>query len=152
AKSGDPMMAMMLSSSTMGSSGFFTEFPDKAVKVGDTWEFPLGLAAPGTPKDTKLKAKLDGDEGKHWVVHVTGVIPMKIDSEEMAKASGQAAQMEMVMTMTMTMDYRVNIEKGTGRTLSMKGTIGSDMKLELPSMGMSMPGKGSVEMSAELKK
>ncbi|MEQ1824160.1 MAG: DUF6263 family protein [Fimbriimonadaceae bacterium] len=144
----DPMVAMMMHSANMGSTGFFTEFPENAVKIGDTWEFSIGMANAGVPADTKLKAKLESEKDNYWVVRVTGTIPMKMD---MSQASQQTGGMEMVMNMTMNMDYGVQVEKGTGRALSLTGKIATTMKMEFPSLGMSMPGTGTTEISAKLK-
>ncbi len=144
----DPMMAMAMSSATMGASGFFTEFPEKAIKIGDVWDVPVGLAGAGVPADTKLKAKLESENDNYWVVRVSGDVPMTLDMSEMAKGTG----VEMVMNMKMTMDYGVRVEKSTGRTLQLSGKMATDIKMELPTMGMTIPGKGTSEISAILKK
>lgn len=147
AKGLDPMMQSMLSSLSSTNTGFFVEFPEGPVKVGDTWEIAMPKTTDKAP-DVKLKAALVADKGNAWEVSVGGKFPMKMDMSQMAEQTGG---MEMVMNMTMDSAFTVLVDKATGKSTSVNGKIDSTMKLEITSMNMTIPGTGKMTFTAKLK-
>lgn len=138
----DPMMKSMMASLTSTTTGFFVEFPDNNVKVGDSWEFSMPKMDPGQA-DSKVKATLVADKGETWEVKVAGKVPVKMNM-------GADQGMDMVMNMTMDSTYTILVEKSTGRAIDVKGKVDTDMKMEV--MGMTIPGKGTMNYTAVLKK
>lgn len=149
----NPMIQMMLSSLATTSGGYFIEFPEGALKIGDTWEIAVPKMTEKSPVNGKMTAKLLADKGETYEVEVTGDVPMKMDMAELMKDDPNAAAggMEMVMTGTMKTSYKAIVQKSTGKALSIDGKVNSDLKLDITNMGISMPGKGTLDFSAKLK-
>lgn len=150
----DPMTQSLLSSLGSINYGFFVEYPEGAVKVGDTWEITVPKAKE-KDADTKLKATLTADKGTNWEVTITGKMPMKIDSAEAAKSQGGAAQggmqMDFVMNMMMDSTYTILVDKATGKTQTFNGKVDTKMNMELTGMGMTIPGSGTMNITVKLK-
>lgn len=148
----DPMTQSMLSSLSSTNTGFFVEFPEGPVKVGESWEIKMPKTSEKSP-DTTLKATLTADKGSQWEVTVAGKFPMKVDSAEAAKGNQNAGgmQMEFIMNMTMDTTYTIMVDKASGKTQSVTGKIGTKMSMELPSFGMTIPGSGNMTFTAKLK-
>lgn len=145
-----PMMQMMLSSLSSSTTGYFIEFPEGPIKVGDSWDLVAPKMAEKLP-DVKLKAKLNADKDKAWEVLVTGKAPFKMNSADLAKTGADTGGMEVNVDGTMDTTYTVLVDKATGKTISVDGKVLSDLKLEIASMSMTIPSKGTTTFSAKLK-
>lgn len=147
----NPMVQMMLSSLATTSSGYFIEFPEGSIKVGDTWEVAIPKMSEKSAVSGKMTAKLVSDKGETYEVEVSGDVPMKMDMADLVTDPNAGGAPEMVMTGTMKTSYKAIIQKSTGKALSIEGKVSSDLKLDIPSMNITMPGKGTVDFTAKLK-
>lgn len=150
----NPMVQMMLSNLSSTSGGYFIEFPEADVKIGDTWDIVLPKFSDKGGVEGKMTAKLVADKGNAYQIDVSGDVPLKVDMAELMKNDPNAAGaggLEMVMTGTMKTTYTVMVDKSNGKALSIDGKVDSTMKMEITNMGITMPGTGKVEFSAKLK-
>lgn len=159
AKGGGSIDEIMSMGAAMQSS-VLIEFPDKAVKVGDTWDIAVPVT-PATPAGQKLAAKLTGEKTVDgidvWVVNVSGTIKMKFDMSE-AVANDPDAQgsliggMKMLLEGTVDMTEDVLIEKSTGRTVQLDGTMKTKQNISIADMGISIDGTTAGTVSVKLQK
>ena len=156
-----PMMAMMNSASSMNSFGLFVEFPEKAVKVGDSWV----VVVPKNPmiykEDQKVTATLVGekkvDDQDVWIVTLAGKLLNEIDVSEMMKAMptdqpNPLANMKMTINGTMNLKGEGVVDKATGRTIRMKTIIDAQQKIEVADMGMTMNTVGKTTVWVAMEK
>lgn len=158
AASMDPQM-MMFGGASMNSVGQGIEFPEKPVKVGDSWTVVLPKNPIFGNEEVKMTAKLLGETRVGGVeaydVSLEGKIPTKIDMAELSKSmqdgdptGGMMAGM--IITGTMNVKTKGTFEKASGRTLKMESTIGNNMSLEVG--GMQVPISGTMKVVMLLKK
>ena len=152
------MQMMMGGASSMASSGVI--FPEKALKIGDSWDMVLPKN-PMMGKESKtVPAKLVGEKTIDGIacyeISYEGKVPLNVDLSQLAEEGGgaEAGMANMKMTMSGTMDLKgvTLVEKTTGRMISSEATVKTDGKLELPEMNMTMGMKGDVSTTMKLKK
>lgn len=145
----NPQVEAMMGSATNGANSLI--FPDKPVKVGDTWKYKI----PGTKytKEAELTATLVETKTDGGVIHkikVTGAVPTetKIGADD-ANSAGQSMTIKGVSNMVMNYD----VDGATGWTKSMSGNIQTESTIEIESVGMSikMKGAGTVKMTVPKK-
>jgi len=119
---------MMATSTSQNLLGLMIEFPQKAVKQGDTWEILVPKSPVTASVDQKLIAKLKGEADVSgqpvWVLGLNGTLKTEIDQSKMGKSGGQApagpfGNAQIVANGTMELDADVMVAKATGRTVSM---------------------------------
>ncbi len=148
-KTTNAMAAMMSGAQSLGASSITVELPEKAVKVGDTWEV-LVPKSPFTGKeDQKLTAKLVGEkdvDGKAaWVVSTEGVIKTDADLSEMTKdAPGPMQGQKMTVKGTMEVKSDGVVEKSSGRTLRLTTKMNTKQTVEMPDMGFTIGTNGTI--------
>lgn len=150
----DPRMQMMMNSN-MSTMGQFIEFPEKPVKVGDSWEVVLPKNELAGLEETKLKATLMEERADGYALSMTGVIPMKLDLAELAKKNPKAVE-GMPMTdvlVTGTMDLKMEglVEKGTGRTIRLTTRLRQKTTTNVRQMGITSDSSGETVVKMTLK-
>ncbi len=157
----DPQMLMMMGS-TMGGVGQGVEFPEAAVKIGDSWEVVLPKSPFLGNKEHKLSARLVGEKSESgapvYEIVMEGKIPLDIDLDELMKSMpnspASAATMGMKVLIKGSMDMKVVglYEKSSGRALKIESTMGGAQTVELPDMGMSLPVSGQSRVLMTLQR
>lgn len=142
------------------SSGFFVELPEKAVKVGDTWDIVIPKSPLTFDQDQKLTAKLVGEKDLDgvpvWVVSVSGSLKTSVDSSKLPKDAAQPdspmGPITAIVKGQIDLTSEGLVEKATGRTLEMtsRGTLKSNV--ELVEAGMTITTSGTVDSIVKLKK
>jgi hypothetical protein len=158
-KAGGDLSNLINGTSSTLAAGTFVEFPEKALKVGDSWD----MVVPKDPmifgEDQKLTATLTGEKDMDgvqvWVVSVRGVVKSAVDSSKIPGAKP-------VETPIGPMTIRINgqdtvsgeglVEKSSGRTVSMTIRSASKKTIELVETGISMESTGTSESKITLKK
>ncbi len=147
-------MALMMGSSG-GSSGMslFIEFPEKAVKIGDTWEVIVPKGPMSNPVDQKLTAKLIGEKDLNgtpvWVVSIGGKLNTKIDQTMPKDAGGQPNPMagqKMNVKGGIELSGEGLVSKASGLTLRLETKTKSKQTVTMPSMGMSIDTSSNATM------
>ena len=139
-----PEMPSQLGSGAM-MGPMMVELPERAVKVGDTWEMPLANAENLGAKDGKMTAKLIGLEDYEtipaYVIDLTASLPIDADLGKMAEASG-APPMKIIAKGTFGMKGKAHVERSTGRTLRLEITFDSKSHLVMPDVGVELDSTG----------
>lgn len=153
------MMQMMGMMSGMGdpTGTLGVEFPEKAIKVGDSWEVPVPKNPMLGDVTAKLNAKLVAEKElngvKVYEILITGKIPVDVDTEKLAKANPQAAAqnpfggMQMIMKGTVDTSTTMLVSKTTGVTLSVESTQKSNINVEMTAQGMTITTAGTTKVS-----
>lgn len=131
-------MSMVNQASTIA---MFVEFPEGAIKVGDTWKVTIPKNAFVGNDDTQMDAKLIGEEGGKWKVQMAGTMKLKPDMKEIMKGqdpTGTGMEMDMNVTGTMKLETQALIDKATGKTVEMTTKVDSKSVMEITNLGMSM--------------
>lgn len=158
---GLPAMAMMFTGSSMAQSLNVVSFPEQALKIGESWDlkWPKDPLFGGT--EPKLKATLKGSKEYEGVpVHeiaIKGVVELRIDPAEMAKAAGAGEAdmgmmggMKMLISGTMDMDTVVLVDRSNGRLVMVDSKGDSNLTLELSDMGITLPIRGKTSSVMKL--
>lgn len=149
-------MAAMSGGSQLSTLASGLTFPEKSIKVGDTWQMTLPKSPTMGDKEIVLTAKLVGEKMvggvAAWEISVSGKFPLTVDLSKAMQASGndQMPQMKMTMTGTADMNNTFQIEKATGKLLAGSGTTKTDSKLNLEEMGATIDIKGQTEVKLTL--
>ncbi len=139
--------------------GLFVEFPDTAVKIGDTWDVTIKKGPLTGKEDQKLKAVLvaeaDVDGTPAYQIKVSGSIKTNMNMAELMKDGGGAdqgglAQMDMQITGTIEFKGEAMVAKATGQTLTM--TRKMTTKQEMSVSGQSIPSTGTSTVTVTLNK
>jgi hypothetical protein len=152
-----PEMAMF-SAALSGTYSIMVELPEKAVRVGDTWQIVVPKGPFTGREDQFLTARLTGervvDGVSAWVVQITGRLNSTIDMNELAKDNPDANPMGMSMVIKSVMDVKGEglVEKATARTLQMDTSIGTKQNVNITDMGMSIDSSGTTTMRVRLQK
>jgi hypothetical protein len=156
-KDGNAATAAMISGAqSMGTSMISVELPEKAVKIGDTWEIIVPKSPFTGPTDQKLIAKLVGEkevDGKPaYVITTEGAFKTDADLSKMAEeAPGPMKGQKMLMKGTIDLKSDGVVEKGTGRTLRVTTKMKMKQTLELPDMGFTVDTTGTTTTVVTLK-
>lgn len=136
-------MSMMSGSASVP----FIEFPENAVKVGDTWKVaPPSIPALKAKEGTELEAKLVGERDGFWVVTLVGTVPFTMDSSQMA----EAAQLDITGSGTYDLNYENLVDKKTGKVVQAVNKMNTKLTMEV--MGQQIPGSGTVETKYVLER
>jgi hypothetical protein len=140
----------------MSSMGpLFVEFPEKAVTMGEKWTSTMPASPMTGNKEVKLESFIAGnnkvDDVECWIIVTKGKIPLAGNLSEMMRATGQGNQggMAGMMPDNMTMKGSVDVntetfvEKSTGRTLKVEGTMKTATTIEIPDQGMTVVTSGT---------
>jgi hypothetical protein len=123
-------------------------FPEKEVKVGDTWEVTLPTNTVLGAK-VALQAKLAGEEDfqgqKAWVITAEG---KGIKTKQPVKISMGGDPQDATVTGVANATIKVLVEKSTGRTLSLTAKVHNEQQLEFE--GAPAPTPSTVDYTATM--
>lgn len=153
-------MMMMMSGSSNPVSGFLIEFPEKAIKVGDTWDVTMPKNPMMGSTDVVLKATLKGEKEfmgeKAYEIVLSGSFPLKVDMAEVMKNNpemqGMMGGMNMLLSGKIEMRSVFLIQKESGKTLSMESLVKSTQRLDLPDMGQGFDMSGETTFKVLIEK
>lgn len=156
---GLPGMMRMTSESSMRQMLGGMQYPEAAVKVGDSWDVKFEKDKMMFATDQILKAKLisvkDIDGKKIGEISVKGPMEIAVDvSKLMEEAGGGAdnpmAGMKMNMGGKIQNDTVLTIDMATGKIISMDTNATSDLNMEMVDMGMKIPLSSTVKSIMKL--
>jgi hypothetical protein len=146
--------ALRAAGMTPESAMQFIEFPEAAVKVGDSWDVTLPANPMYGGKEVKVKARVEAErehEGMQvYMLRMTGKFPMSMDASQMAGDAGMG--MKMMVTGTVDMNSMALVDKRNGRTVLMESVMKTDTKTNIEEMGMSFNSVGETKMRMALQK
>ena len=155
------MMGMMSGGSNAWDMFSFFVFPDKAVKIGDTWEFEMPTMGGMFPKGSKLNGKFVGageaGDKKTWNLEFTGKPKITMDIGKMmadnpnANANGMPP-MNIVMEGDNAMKVKISVDQTTFQILSAETASETVAKVKLVDMGMEFPSTSQLISKLVLKK
>lgn len=153
---------MMMAGPGMNTMGQGIEFPEKAVKIGDTWTVIVPKSPMSAKVDSQLTAKLIGESELDGVpvyeITLEGKAPLDIDFAEVLKAMPDSPMAGMMGGMSISLKGSLGIksrgffEKTTGKTIKLDTTIDNDQTISIEQMGMSVKTVGKIQMKMALKK
>jgi hypothetical protein len=121
------------------------ELPEKAVKIGDTWEMPMPTGEMLGAKDAKMTGKLLATEDYKgipvFVVELVCGLPIDADLSEMAQASG-GPPMKVLAKGRFDMKGKGWVDRATGKTLRMEVTFDTKTHLVMPEVGIELDSTG----------
>ncbi|RYG25925.1 hypothetical protein EON82_05340 [bacterium] len=141
------------------AAGSFVELPEKAVKVGDTWDIVIPKSPMVFDADQKLTAKLTGEKEVDgvpvWVVSVRGVVKTAMDSSKIPGSKPIQSPLGPTTIRVTGQDDITGeglVEKSTGRTISMVSKAQSKKAIEIVESGITLDTTGQIESTITLKK
>jgi len=141
-------MAQMMNASSQ-QTPYFVVFPDKDVKVGDSWKIPIPKNDLAMTADSELTAKLLGEKTVKDVV----VFEIQLMGDVLVDGDPSKANPDVPFAMKtkgkVSMDGLYWVEKSSGRTIGYQTKMRSDMTMELTDMGMTISTKGSGTMTMD---
>lgn len=144
---------MVLGSQQMSNALMMITFPDKAIKIGDSWKMPVPDSKIAGIKGASLDAKLVGqkDLGGTMCYEITteGTVPMKLNLSDIAGDAGVPEGM--VMSGNIVMKGTSYVEVASGRLIEFSGTIKSTNSMDMAGQG-TMNISGNTTISAKLQK
>lgn len=144
---------MVLGSQQMSNALMMITFPDKAIKIGDSWKMPVPDSKIAGIKGASLDAKLVGqkDLGGTMCYEITteGTVPMKLNLSDIAGDAGVPEGM--VMSGNIVMKGTSYVEVASGRLIEFSGTIKSTNSMDMAGQG-TMNISGNTTISARLQK
>ncbi len=154
--------AILTGSATTSIIGPLVEFPEKAVNVGDAWDVLIPKGPTTTNEDQKLVGKLVAEkevDGKQvYVVTVGGTLKMNINVGELMKANPvpeleAMGAVDMIVTGTLQISGEANVDKATGKTISMTIKIKSNQETSVAALGdAKIPTVGTSTITVTLDK
>lgn len=147
------MMGLTMAS-TASTMTMFIEFPDRAVKVGDSWKVKVPRNAMVGNEESELTATLVGEKDGMWDLKMSGELKIKNDMSEMMKGmdpTGTGMDMQMVVTGTMKLDTTAQVDKTTGQTKAMVVAMQSKSVLDIVNMGIKMDQSSKTTMKMTLQ-
>lgn len=141
-------MAQMMNASSQ-QTPYFVVFPDRDVKVGDSWKIPIPKNDLAMTADSELTAKLLGEKTVKDVV----VFEIQLMGDVLVDGDPSKANPDVPFAMKtkgkVSMDGLYWVEKSSGRTIGYQTKMRSDMTMELTDMGMTISTKGSGTMTMD---
>lgn len=129
------------------------ELPEKAVKIGDTWEMDIPTADMLGAKGAKMTAKLVAIEDYETipavVIELTASMPIDADLGEAAQASG-APPMKMLAKGKFEMKGKAYVQKSNGRTLKMDLNFDTTSRVNMPDVGIEFDTTGHGTSSVKI--
>lgn len=143
--------------SQQSGGGVYVEFPDKAIKVGDSWDYKIPKSPITGSEDQKMTLKLVGEkkvgDKDVWVISTTGTMKLDIDSSKLPKGDADAgnpmAGQDMKIKGTIDVVGESLVEKATGRTLKSEAKLKSKNTIEV--MGMNIDSTGTTIVTSTLQ-
>jgi len=151
----------MLGGSEAAQFGLFVQFPDKAVKEGDTWTINVPASMMTGKEAQTLTAKFVGtrdvDGQKLYVVSVSGKVKIEPDMDAMKKAMTEGGNdptmgMDLKIKGTADIDAENLIDPATGSTVSAKTHVKGATDVEIVQMSMQMKATSDTTVKMTLKK
>lgn len=147
------MITMMMAGSN-NFMNFFIEFPEKAVKVGDTWPVVIPKNPMIGNEESTLTARLTGERDGKWVLKMSGDLKINGDLSDFMKGqdpTGTGMEMKLKMTGGIKMSSEALVDKITGQTLEMTTEMDSDTVTDIENLGIktSQKSKGKVKMTLQ---
>lgn len=146
--------SMFAAGQSTTSSLFAFELPEKAVKVGDTWEVVIPKTPFTSDKDQKITAKLVGEkvvDGKAvYEVSAEGTINVDVDLSKVMKEGPMAGQ-KMLVKGTVQNSTTGLLDKETGAPISLKMVLKSKQTVEIPDMNVNMAMAGTTTIELKRK-
>jgi hypothetical protein len=130
--------------SALGGSGgmagpMMVELPEKAIKIGDSWQVAIPTADALGAKGSTMTAKLIGIEEYESIpsllVELTASMPIDADLGESVQASG-APPMKMLAKGKFDMKGRAFVQRSNGKTLRMDLNFDTTTRVNLPDIGI----------------
>lgn len=144
---------MVLGSQQMSNALMMITFPDKAIKIGDTWKMPVPDSKIAGIKGASLDAKLVGQKDLAgtlcYEISSEGTVPMKLNISDIAGDAGVPEGM--VMSGNIVMKGTSFVEFASGRLVEFNGTIKSTNSMDMAGQG-TMNISGNTTISAKLQK
>ncbi|HRI43112.1 MAG TPA: hypothetical protein PLL78_02740 [Fimbriimonadaceae bacterium] len=144
---------MVLGSQQMSNALMMITFPDKAIKIGDTWKMPVPDSKIAGIKGASLDAKLVGQKDLAgtlcYEISSEGTVPMKLNISDIAGDAGVPEGM--VMSGNIVMKGTSFVEVASGRLVEFNGTIKSTNSMDMAGQG-TMNISGNTTISAKLQK
>ncbi len=141
-------MAQMMNASSQ-QTPYFVVFPEKEVKVGDTWTIPVPKNELAMTAESQLTAKLLGEK----TVKDVAVFEVQITGDVLVDGDPSKSNPDVPFAMKtkgkVSMDGLYWVEKASGRTIGYQTKMRSDMSMELTDMGMTISTKGSGTMTMD---
>lgn len=153
-------MMMMMGGSSNPLSGFLVEFPEKPVKVGESWEVTLPKNPMMGNTAIVLKATLQGEKEfmgeKAYEIVMSGSFPLKVDMGEVMKNNPEMQGMMNGMNMQLSGKVEMRsiflVQKGSGKTLSMESLVKNTQRIDLPDMGQGFDMSGETTVKFVIEK
>lgn len=140
----NPMAAMMSSGPSAQQLGIFIEFPEKALKPGDTWDVVVAKNPMIAKVDQKLVATYTGTkevEGKtYYVVTIKGILNVEPDMAEIMKnapadQSGMMSQVgDVKVKGTLDILGESLVDPATGTTVTSTTTLKGKSNVDVMNM------------------
>lgn len=125
------------------------EFPEKPIKIGDTWNMTLPKSPVTGNKEVTLNVKLLGEttvgDVPAWNISVEGEVPM-----DYKPTMGGSTQFEMHLKGTSKVQTTAKVAKASGRMLSLESKSTSDGTMEIADFGMTLNLKSSSTSTMKL--
>lgn len=122
------------------AEGLIMQMPEKAVKVGDTWDVKIAKGATSYPEDQALKATLTGekdlDGAKVWVITVVGKAKVDMNTAQFPDdpdATGAGANLKLHLTGAADVNSTVFVDKASGKVLRSEEKVKLHGQAELAS-------------------
>lgn len=147
---GLPVMMRMTSEQSIKSMFAGFEFPEGAVKVGDTWEIKIPKDGKTFSKDQVAKAKLAGSkvvDGKTILdIEVEGDLEIEIDASKLGDGGNAPEGMPANMMVKGKVRNKsvVRVDAATGKMVYMEADSNSDMAVEMDMGKIPMSGTTKV--------
>ena len=154
----DPLAGLLSGVQGAGSAGTFVEFPEKAVKIGDSWD----VVVPKNPyvygEDQRLTATLTGEkevEGAAvWTVAIRGTIRTAVDTSKLPPLRGSDPSGGVALKLQGQVELTGEglVDKATGKTVAMTSKGVMKMTIDLADSGLTLDTNGTIESAIKLQK
>ncbi|AIE87839.1 hypothetical protein [Fimbriimonas ginsengisoli] len=151
-------MVQMGAAQQAGPNPVFVDFPEKAVKIGDTWDVIVPKSQFTGPTDQKLTSKLVGekklDDKDVWIVSTSGPVKFDVDTSKLPKpedTNNPMAQMSVHVKGTVDMTVESLVEKSTGKVLRSETKGKSKSTVEIADAGLTIESSATTTTIATLQ-
>lgn len=153
---------MIMGMSNANQTSMFIEFPEKPVKIGESWTFAMAKNPMLGEKEHLLTATLKGlatvQGTPAYEIDLSGKIDLNVDMAEAMKKAGAGAGdgggvgemmagMEIIVKGSIDVAGTVFIAQKGGRLLSSQTQMASKQSMEMMGMNLNIAGKTNMKMS-----
>ena len=151
-------MAVINGSVNNTLAGLFIEFPDKPVKIGDTWDVTVRKGLITGQDDQKLTAKLvsEGDlDGKSiYKISLGGTIKTDINMADLVKNSdaddaGELGKLDLKIKGQVDFNGESTVDKATGQTISLSLKLTTKQNLKVSGLPITTTGSTTATMTLD---